>query len=27
MPIVVKGVSADQFTNWIAAKLEDLVVE
>jgi cytochrome c oxidase subunit 2 len=27
MPIVVKGVSVDQFTNWIAAKLEDLVID
>jgi cytochrome c oxidase subunit 2 len=27
MPIVVKGVSVDQFTNWIAAKLEDVVID
>jgi len=27
MPIVVKGVSVDQFTNWITAKLEDLVID
>jgi cytochrome c oxidase subunit 2 len=27
MPIVVKGVSADAFVTWIAAKLDDLVIE
>jgi cytochrome c oxidase subunit 2 len=27
MPIVVKGVSADTFVTWIAAKLDDLVIE
>ena len=27
MPIVVKGVSADTFVTWIAAKLDDLVVD
>jgi len=27
MPIVVKGVSADTFVSWIAAKLDDLVIE
>lgn len=27
MPIVVKGVSADKFVTWIAAKLDDLVIE
>lgn len=27
MPIVVKGVSADAFVTWIAAKLDDLVLE
>jgi len=27
MPIVVSGVSVDNFTNWITAKLSDLVIE
>jgi len=27
MPIVVKGVSVDQFTNWITAKLDTLVID
>jgi cytochrome c oxidase subunit 2 len=27
MPIVVKGLSADNFVTWIAAKLDDLVIE
>ena len=27
MPIVVKGVSVDQFTNWITAKLDTLVIQ
>lgn len=27
MPIVVKGVSIDRFTSWIAAKLDNLVLE
>lgn len=27
MPIVVKGLSADNFVTWVAAKLDDLVIE
>jgi heme/copper-type cytochrome/quinol oxidase subunit 2 len=27
MPIVVKGLSADNFVTWFAAKLDDLIIE
>jgi heme/copper-type cytochrome/quinol oxidase subunit 2 len=27
MPIVVKGVSVDTFVTWIAAKLDNLVID
>jgi heme/copper-type cytochrome/quinol oxidase subunit 2 len=27
MPIVVKGLSADNFVTWVAAKLDDLIIE